>query len=644
MNILVKVCFSLSCALLTAQFTAHPAAINAPTPHLKPAAPHTSILLSQRDQANFRKGIRAADTDKWPEVRQHIRRIQNPIAKKILKWRIAVDDPYVSLNELSEVVHQQGDWPSMTRIRAKAEALLFDRPLSASQTINWFGTSDPVSGEGRGALARAYYKRGEMSTGDTWLRLAWRESRLSRDRQKRLFKQYGKRLTREDHAARADHLIWQGRHYYGSASGLLSLMGKSDRALMDARMRVAANRSGMDAAIKAVPASRRTDAGLLFERAHWRRKRRTEKYALPVYLDIKTPPVSEKGRKRVWRDKKYMASWALKNKRYQDAYDLCLHHGFERGLEFAEAEFMAGWIALTKLNRPRVAAGHFKKLKEGVSRPVSKGRASYWQGRAAEEMNDPMANVYYAESARYPNVYYSLLASEKLDPDQAMITLPQEVDAQFIAAQFEMKEQVQALRMLGEIQNERMLNRFSFHLDDILTDTKELSLLAALAKDFGYMKPSVRAAKQAARLDTMLTESGYPKPEIITNLPNYFDIPFVLAIARQESEFNTKAASGARAYGMMQMINATARSTARSAKLPYRKSWLTGDPEYATKLGSRHLNDLLRKFDGSYIMAAAAYNAGPHRVRQWNKTYGDPRKGEIDPIDWVESIPFSETR
>ena len=178
----------------------------------------------------------------------------------------------------------------------------------------------------------------------------------------------------------------------------------------------------------------------------------------------------------------------------------------------------------------------------------------------------------------------------------------------------------------------------------MLQDSGELSLLAKLAKDYGYMKPSVRAAKQAGRLDTMLTESGYPKPEVITNLPAKFDIPFVLAIARQESEFNTNAASGAKAYGMMQMINSTARATARKAKIPYRRSWLTSNPEYAANLGSHHLHDLLRRYDGSYIMAAAAYNAGPHRVKTWNKSYGDPRLGEIDPIDWLESLPFSETR
>ena len=406
-----------------------------------------------------------------------------------------------------------------------------------------------------------------------------------------------------------------------------------------------ANRSGMDKAINAVPQSLKNDAGLLYERAKWRRRRRTELYALPVYLKLTTPPHSEDGKKRVWREKKYMANWALKQKRYEDAYNLTQNHGMTSGVAFAEAEFLAGWLALTKRNQPAVAAQHFAKLKDGVSLPVSLGRAYYWQGRAAEALNDPMSNSYYAQAAKYPNVYYGQLAAEKIGQGFAYTNLPPEENNWIGNADFETKELIRALRMIGEIQSERTFNQFSFHLDDILTDKNELSQLAKLGKEYGYMKPSVRAAKQAARFDTMLTESGYPKPEVITRaLPSKFDIPFVLAIARQESEFNTRASSHANAYGMMQMINATAKTTARRAKMPYRKSWLIGDPEYAAKLGSHHLNDLLNSFDGSYIMSAAAYNAGPRRVRQWNKTYGDPRLGQIDPIDWIESIPFSETR
>lgn len=615
-----------------------------PTPQLKPDAPNTSRTLSPQDAKNFRRGMRAADNRQWVVTDQFMRRLNDPVAIKILKWRQAADNHLVSFNTLTQVSQTQSDWPRMTNIRAKGEAKLFDGRYSANETLSWFMGADPVSGEGRAALAQAYYETGQPGVGDQWLRSAWRDSRLTRDRQKRIYSKYKSRLTQADHAARADHLIWLGRRYYNSAQGLLSLMSSSDGALMDARMRVGANRSGMNGAINRVPRGLQNDSGLLYERAKWRRRRKSKPYALPVYLRIDTPPISDTGKKRLWREKKIMIYWAIEQKKFTDAYNLTLNHGLSSGEAFADAEFLAGWLALTKLNNAYTAAQHFATLSNGVSLPVSLGRAHYWRGRAAEALGDPMAVSYYSQAAKYPNVYYGQLASEHLGQGFAYTNLPTESDNFALSYEFENRELVKAMRMIGEVQNERVFTQFSFHLDDVLQASGELSLLAKLAKDYGYMKPSVRAAKQAGRLDTMLTESGYPKPAVITNLPTQFDIPFVLAIARQESEFNPKAASGARAYGMMQMINATARSTARKAKIPYQKSWLTSDPEYAARLGSQHLHDLLRSFDGSYIMAAAAYNAGPHRVKTWNKAYGDPRLGQIDPIDWLESLPFSETR
>lgn len=617
---------------------------NAPSPRLKPDVPHTSALLSKHDANNFRQAMRAADQKRWPDVERYLKRANDPTTRKILEWRLAVDDPYVSFEILSRIVQTQPDWPRMTRIRSKAETRMFENPLSASDTVSWFGSTEPVSGEGRAVLARAYYRLGDTATADRWLRSAWRDAKLTRDRQRTLYKLYKDHLTPEDHAARADHLIWLGRRYYGSAGGLLSMMNTSDRALMDARMKVGANRRGMNSAIKNLPNSVKDDTGLWFERAYWRRKRLGEETALEALLKIDTPARTERGKERVWLEKKRIAYWAISKKRYQDAYDMTLHHGITSGKYFAEAEFLAGWLALTKLNDSNQALRHFTTLKDGVSLPVSLGRANYWMGRAAELSGNPDANVHYVEAARYPNVYYSQLAAERLNNGLAVVNLPQENLNYELSSTFEANELVRALRMIGEIQSERTFNQFSYHLDDVFNSPEELSQLSRLAKDYDYMKPSVRAAKQAGRLDTMLTESGYPKPDIITGLSVNYDIPFVLAIARQESEFNTKARSSARAYGMMQMINSTARVTAKRARMPYQRTWLTGDPEYATKLGAQHINDLLVQFDGSYIMAAAAYNAGGHRVRQWNKTYGDPRTGQISPIDWIESIPFSETR
>lgn len=200
------------------------------------------------------------------------------------------------------------------------------------------------------------------------------------------------------------------------------------------------------------------------------------------------------------------------------------------------------------------------------------------------------------------------------------------------------------MHLLGEASEERYFSNFAFHLDDVYEDQRELSLLSQLAKDYGYMRPSLRAAKQASRFQSMLTDSGYPLIEEIESLPGSFDIPFVYAVARQESEFEFNVVSSAKAYGMMQMIDSTAKYTARKHRIPYSRSKLTADRDYSAKLGAHHLHDLLEQFDGSYILAAAAYNAGPHRSKTWIKKYGDPRIGEIDPIDWVESIPFSETR
>ncbi|MEP3891853.1 MAG: lytic transglycosylase domain-containing protein [Hellea sp.] len=615
-----------------------------PTPRLKPPAPNASQFLSDKDAKRFRSGLRAAKKGRWNDVGHDINKLDDPTAKDVLRWIRSARDPNVSFKDISYVVQNLPNWPRMTSIQAKAEGIMFDVPLSSSKTIDWFSGRTPVAGEGRAALARAHYRKGNKESGDLWLKSAWRDSKLTRARQQALFKQYRGKLTKEDHAVRADHLIWQGRGHHSKAQALLPHMDKKQRALMNARIRVSSNRSGMDAAIKAVPQEYKNEAGLLYERAKWRRKKRTKDYALPVYLQIVNAPLNPDGRKVIWKEKRIMLRWAIENKKYQEAYQLSTNHGMSRGAGFAEAEFTAGWLALTKLGRPNVAANHFKNLKNGVSLSVSLSRAAYWQGRASEVLKDGQHSLYYAEAAGYTNTYYGQLASDKLGGRLAQVNLPIEADTSSMKLAFESDPRIRAMHLLAEAGEERYFSNFAFHLDDVFDDQRQLSLLSQLAKDYGYMRPSLRAAKQASRFQSMLTDSGYPLVEEIESLPAQFDIPFVYAVARQESEFEFNVVSSAKAYGMMQMINSTAKYTARKHRIPYSISKLTADRDYSAKLGAHHLHDLLDMFDGSYILAAAAYNAGPHRSKTWIKTYGDPRTGEIDPIDWVESIPFSETR
>lgn len=637
LSLIIVAAFGLSASIAQASI---------PTPRLKPAPSAIAIAASQpisSEDRLFRSAFKAAKKGRWAEVASTKGKLANPVAKDLLTWMEVTRKPGLSMEKYTYATTNLSDWPRMVSVRSKAEAKLFDNISDARDTINWFGGQDPVSGEGRAALARAYYTIGNDGLGDMWLKKAWREARLTRDRQKRIYAGYKNKLTPDDHAARADYLMWLGRAHHTNAQALLPLMNKDERAVMNARLRLSGNRPGITAAIEDIPAHMQRDTGFLYERAKWRRRKKSKDYALPVYKQINAPARSEAGKKRVWRERKIMAYWLIEDGRFAEAYEMTQHHGMTRGSGFAAAEFLAGWLAL-KLNKPDVALKHFETLKGGVSTPVSLSRASYWMGRAQEAMNDGSSVISYADASQFKNTFYGFLAGQRLSGGGHNINLPLESDAQHLSAEFESDRRIQALRLLGEAGEEHYFNVFAFHMDDELATQEHLTLLASLAKQYGYMKPSLRAAKQASRFQTMLTESGYPMPDAITTLGSEFNTPFVLAIARQESEFNYRAVSHARAYGMMQMINATAKRTARKHRVPYNRSRMTRDINYSAKLGALHLHDLLDQFDGSYIMAAAAYNAGPSRVNKWNRVYGDPRKGEIDPVDWLESIPFSETR
>lgn len=634
----------LSAALVGASTLAGAQIAHAATeiaPRVKPVAPALSNFLSNQEALSLRKAISAANRDDWLEFDLYKRNINDDTAKKLLTWVRASQDRNAPFETLTEAAQDLSDWPRQITIRARAESEMFDNPLPPKETIDWFKGEAPVSGEGRAALARAHYARGNDETADMWLRSAWRDAKLTRTRQQELFSEFRNKLTSEDHARRADHLIWNGRWYLDSAQALLPFIDRDERNLMDARLRVAADRAGMDAAIDAVPSNYQSDAGLLYERAKWRRRNRSKDYALPLLQEIPGAPINDQGKASLWREKQIMAYWLISEKRFTEAYDIVLGHGFSDGADFAEAEFLAGWLALRKLGNADQAQIHFRNLAEAVSTPISLARGYYWLGRA---QTGAEADISYFEAAKYPNTFYGQLASLEVNDGVTTLTLPPELSTESELEELKKDERVKAMQLLGEIGEERLFSQIAFHLDDTLETLPELSALAIISKDYGYMRPSLRAAKQASRFQTMLTETGYPRVPIIEALPSQFETAFVYAIARQETEFETNAISSAQAYGLMQMIDSTARYTARKHNVPYSQTRLLTDAEYSAQLGSYHLNDLLERWDGSYILAAVSYNAGPHRAKQWIETYGDPRSGEIDPIDWIEMTPFSETR
>ena len=626
--------------------SAAPASATVPTPRIKPAPPPMSSFMSEADARLFRSGLNAAKARRWSTVSHAIDRINDPVAKDTLRWVQAANDRNAPTEHLEYVHRSLNNWPRLTTVRAKAERRMFEKSWPAEQVLRWFvGQEPPVSGEGRAALASAFYAKGDILNGDKYLRLAWRESRLTRDGQRTLFRLYRDKLTKEDHAARADHLIWSGYRHFEKANALLPHMGRTDRAVMNARMRLHRNSSGMDAAVNAVPKSHLNDPGFLYERARWRRRKKTKTYALPIYLSARTAPESDLGKEAMWREKKLMAYWAISEDKYQEAYQLTLHHGFTSGTDFADAEFLSGWLALVHLRDTDRALRHFTRLRDGVGSPISLARAHYWIGRTHEAKSSGQQDEHYRLAAAFPNTYYGMLAGSEVYGRSHYVSLPSESIFNQEKAEFDSDNRVRALHLLGEAGEQRYFSHISYHLDDEVNSLSKLSLLSELGSDYGFMRPSLRAAKQAGRFQSMLTESGYPIIGSISALPkDKFEEAFVYAIARQESEFSTNAVSSANAYGLMQMINSTARATARKHRIKYDRNRLASDGDYAAQMGALHLNDLLKQWDGSYILAAVSYNAGPHRAKTWIRTYGDPRKGNVDAIDWVEKIPFSETR
>jgi soluble lytic murein transglycosylase len=617
---------------------------NIPLPNLKALPKNTSFIIDDSQSTYLRKGLRASNKGHWSDLNNSIKNLDNDTSRDLLYWARAIKSPNISFKEINYVVEKLHNWPRAIAIQAKAESILFDDPISHKEVLTWFESKVPVSGEGRAVLARAYYKIGDTTNGDYWLRKAWNESKLTGYRQRELYLEFKDKLTENDHYLRADHLLWQGKLHYKKINQLLNYIDEDKRSLIRARMKIATNRSGIDEAINAIPEDLVNDASLNYERSKWRRIKKSKNYALPVIKEIDMPVENPRGRQLMWLEKRIYVRWLIEEKRYQEAYNLSINHGISSGARFAEAEFTAGWLALTKLKNPLAAKKHFKTLNDGVSTSVSSSRALYWLGRTSEELKDEDASKFFMESSNFTNTFYGQLSLSKINRAGVKLILPPEKDTKNLEKSFSEDSRIKAMNLLGELGEEELYTSFSFHMDDQYNDERLLTLLSQLSVKYDYMRPSIRAAKQASRFKKMLTVSGYPLINEIEMLPKKFDIPFVYAIARQESEFEYNVVSTAKAYGMMQMIDSTARETAKKHNINYSKSKLIADRDYSAKLGALHLNDLLERFDGSYILAASAYNAGAHRASQWIQKYGDPRLNEVDTIDWIESIPFSETR
>lgn len=607
--------------------------------------PSLPAPLSAAEHMRLRDGLAAADAGDWYNVTQIRDAATDPLVRHMLQWRFAAStEAPLSFDELAQALDDLRGWPGRVTMRTRAEQAIFDSRLSPSERIAFLRQDGgPLTGDGRIALALALKDSGQRSEANEIARNAWRQDVLTPTAEARAQAEFN--FTSEDYADRVNALIWRDER--SAAQRLLSRVPYADRAVAQARIGLQVRqRRGLQAAVDAVPASRQNDPGLLFDRAQYRRRTGRPEEGLQIAADIDAREAPAFARSEIFRERRLYVPRALRAGNYRQAYALVTNHGLTSGESFADAEWLAGWIMLRFLGQPQRAAEHFAHLSDNVSAPVSRARALYWRAEAAERLGQTAdAQALRDEAARYPFTYYGQLAATR-GGRSAVISLPETAVVSAEArTRFENRELVRALRLMSETGDRQDFESIAYYLDDTLDDPMEIELLSQMAREQSYYRTALRSAKAGLFRNVVAANAAYPTVELpaAVRASGRPEPALVLAIIRQESEFDASAVSGANAHGLMQLIPSTARAQAIREGMIYQRASLT-DPNYNMTLGAAHLADLIDDFGGSYVLAIAAYNAGAANARGWIADWGDPRSSSVDVVDWVELIPFEETR
>lgn len=596
--------------------------------------------LSASDFANFRVAVEAARRGDVYGARAGIAAISDRAARKTATW-VLVDSAGDSLSfqEVEQARRELMAWPRPAKRQAAAEKLVESSGKTPRQIIDWFDGLEPTTAQGAMALAQAYRNTGQPAQGAELIKRWWRTKSFELPVQRIMQARFSDVLTVDDHVARADTLL------YGSqgpaARDLVPLLPPDQQLAAYARIAYRGDAANATELGGSLPPSVANSPGVAFERAAYLRRRGLTELAavqLPYFPKV---VYTDDQAKQIWAERRQLVLAKLKAGDPKGAYAAVAECGFTSGTEAAEAEFYAGWLALTKLKDPERAARHFAVIDRVGTSPITRARALYWQGRAAEAQGrQAAAQSFYAAGAQHSTTFYGQLAAEKLG--QRLTLADDPVITPGDRARFEGSDVVQGARMLHDEGQRDLFRSFVLALDDILPTVKDQALLIDVVRGYGDQDTSMKIARGAAQRGFILPNRAYPfrTPPQVIGAP---EPALVLAITRQESGFDPLVRSGVGARGMMQLMPATAQITARKMGIDYSPSMLD-EPDYNMRLGSSFLGQLVGQFSGSYVMAIAGYNAGPGRPTAWAGYCGDPRGGLTDPIDFIECIPFSETR
>ena len=606
-----------------------------------------STILNQKDFERAKETIQFIKDKKWNSALKSAAKVKDREFRNLITWmHLKTTRNGASFSEYKKFIEQNEDYPRINRIRYLAEEKIYLRNNSPTSVINWFEKYPPLGGLGKIKLAEAYLEQNQINKvreliKDGWITASIRKNDLGYYRAK--FKKF---IDSDDHIKRADYLAWERK--YWDLKRMLKYLPKDQRALYNARQILMSNSYGVDNAISKVPQYLKEDPGLEFDRLRWRNRRGRLDGSLEILYRNSIKTEKQMVRPDKWWDQRESVVRSLiYKKRYKTAYKISSEHALSAGPSFAEAEWLSGWIALTFLNSPEYAINHFQNFYNNVGYPISLARGAYWLGTAYEKLNEnDLSNKYYTEAAEFPMTYYGQLAFNKINPGGNFELKDQSFFDKDYEKEFKKNKLIRHLILLKELNATQLGKDIFKHLAGLNIDKGSEVLAAELATSLERYDFAIQISKKASYEKRFYNTYNYPiinTPKIINNktMPKQ---EIILAIIRQESEFDKSANSWAGARGMMQLMKATAKITAKQAKLPYSISGLTKDPEYNIKLGSYYFNGLIEDYNGVFPFAIAAYNAGPNRVKIWRRVNGDPSKGQTSYINWIEQIRFEETR
>ena len=597
-----------------------------------------SALASLQDAGKFASMVAEANAEHWSRARDIAAKISDPAARVTLEW-LRLRSGGADWGDYNRFLANHGDWPGLKLLRRVGEKSI-PEDARPDRVIRYFNAQQPQTGAGAIRLASAFRSVGQIekaneTISEGWLTLAF--TRRQHDEALEKFKPQLKKL----HAQRLDNALWKGHTV--QAKYMLQLVEPSLRKLAVARIELRRNAKNTTQLLNSVPSGLMGSPGLAFERFLWRLSHGLGDSAVELLLE-RSESAKSLGKPEHWAEKRLaIARSRMRAGQPKLAYRLASSHFLTEGEYFAEFEWLSGYIALRKLGQPLRAVMHFQRFREAVESNISYGRAGYWLGRAYQAAgNRDAARSAYKFGANFQTSFYGQLAAEKVGSFPAEFLANKDRFPSWRSADFKDDTVVRAAFLYNDAGNPSYAAWFLAHRAETM-DRTEIGQLAQMARDKSANFAAIKVAKQGLKQGDMLVDHLFP----LTGIEK-FDLALppevAISIVRQESEFNWRAKSPVGAVGLMQVMPDTAEEVARKFGMRGRTSNLLKKEETNVQLGTLYLRERLKSFDGSYVLAVAAFNAGPGRVRSWLRSIGDPRQPNVDMIDWIEHIPYDETR